>query len=96
MRHREDKRASVADEWRYPMLAQTTRVSPRQGSVACISAGTQPWSQGGRCPTGASGACTDGGNERCDPAQGATRNTVQGCGMEWGGGTLPVGCTSLR
>lgn len=34
-------------------------------------------------------------NERCDPAHGATRNAVQGCGMEWGG-TLPVGCTSLR
>lgn len=71
VRHREDKRASVADEWRYPMSAQTTRVSPRQGSGACISEGPQPWVQGGRCPTGASVACADGG------MSGATQPTAQ-------------------
>ena len=71
MRHQEDKRASVADELRYPMSAQTTRVSPRQGSGACISEGPQPWAQGGRCPTGASVACADVG------MSGATQPTAQ-------------------
>lgn len=53
------------------MSAQTTRVSPRQGSGACISEGPQPWVQGGRCPTGASEVCADGG------MSGATQPTAQ-------------------